>query len=56
MVAMSAGYIRPVDPNFSNTHPRISNDQRMMPHFKDYIIGSLDSTHISATPRPNDLI
>jgi hypothetical protein len=56
MVAMSAGYIRPVDPNFSNTHPRITNGQRMMPHFKDCIIGSLDGTHILATPRPNDLI
>jgi hypothetical protein len=28
----------------------------MMPHFKDCIIGSLDGTHILATPRPNDLI
>jgi hypothetical protein len=55
MVAMGADYIRPVDPNFSNTHPRIIIDRRMMPHFKD-CIGALDGTHISATPRPNDLI
>ena len=55
MVAMSADYIRPVDPNFSDTHLRISNDQRMMPHFQN-CIGALDGTHISATPRPNDLI
>jgi hypothetical protein len=26
MVAMGADYIRTVDPNFSNTHPRIIND------------------------------
>jgi hypothetical protein len=55
MVSMSADYIRPVDPNFSSTHPRITNDRRMMPHFKD-CIGALDGTHISATPCPNDLI
>jgi hypothetical protein len=30
-------------------------DRRMMPHFKD-CIGSLDGTHISVTPCPNDLI
>ena len=55
MVAMSADYIRPIDPNFSNTHPSISNDRRMTPHFQN-CIGALDGTHISATPRPNDLI
>jgi hypothetical protein len=55
MVATSADYIRPIDPNSSDTHPRIGNDQRMMPHFKD-CIGALDGTHISTTPRPNDLI
>lgn len=55
MVAMSADYIKPIDPNFSTTHPRISNDRRMMPHFKD-CIGALDGTHISATPRPEDQI
>jgi hypothetical protein len=55
MVAMSVDYIRPIDPNFSDTQPRIGNDQRMMPHFKD-CIRALDGTHISATPRPNDLI
>src|SRR5688572_30667807 len=55
MVAMSADYIKPIDPNFSTIHPRIRNDCRMMPHFKD-CIGVLDGTHISATPRPEDLI
>jgi hypothetical protein len=55
LVSMGTDYMRPVDHNFSNTHPRICNDRRMMPHFKD-CIGALDGTHISATPRPNDLI
>jgi hypothetical protein len=55
MVSMGADYIRPVDHNFSDTHPRICNDRRMMPHSKD-CIRALDGTHISATPHPNDLI
>jgi len=55
LVSMSEHYIRPIDPNFPTTHSRITNDRRMMPHFKD-CIGALDGTHISATPPPNDLI
>jgi hypothetical protein len=55
MVSMGADYIRPVDHNFSDTHPRICNDRRMMPHSKD-CIRALDDTHISAIPHPNDLI
>jgi hypothetical protein len=55
MVAMASSYIKPIDPNFSTTHPRIANDHRMMPHFKD-CIGALDDTHILATPAPEDLI
>jgi hypothetical protein len=55
MVAMAATYIKPIDPNFSTTHPRIANDCRMMPHFKD-CIGALDGTHILATPPLEDLI
>lgn len=55
VVGMCKDYIRPIDPNFSTTHSRISNDQRMMPHFKD-CIGALDGTHILATPPPHDLI
>jgi hypothetical protein len=55
VVAMSVDYIRPVDPNFSTTHTRISRDRRMMPYFKN-CIGALDGTHISATPRSEDLI
>lgn len=55
MVAMCEDYIRPIDPNFSTTHPRISNDRRMMPFFKD-CIGALDGTHISATPPSHDAI
>ena len=52
---MCEDYIRPIDPNFYTTHPRISNDSRMMPYFKD-CIGALDGTHISATPPLNDVI
>jgi hypothetical protein len=52
---MCEDYIRPIDPNFSTTHSRISNDSRMMPHFKG-CIGALDGTHISATPPPDELI
>jgi hypothetical protein len=37
LVSMCEDYIRPIDPNFSTTHSRISNDSRMMPHFKDCI-------------------
>jgi hypothetical protein len=55
LVSMCEDYIRPIDPNFFTTHPRISNDSRMMPYFKD-CIGALDGTHISATPPPNDVI
>jgi hypothetical protein len=54
-VAMAKEYIKPLDPNFSTTHTRISSDSRMMPYFKD-CIGALDDTHISATPPPKDLI
>ena len=50
MVTMGADYIRPYL-NFYTTHPTISNDHRLMTHFKDYI-GALDGTHISTTPRP----
>jgi len=55
MVAMCEDYIRPIDPDFSTTHPRISNDRRMMLFFKD-CIGALDSTHISTTPPSHDAI
>jgi hypothetical protein len=55
LVSICEDYIRPIDPNFSTTHPRISNDSRMMPYFKD-CIGALDGTHITATPPPNDVI
>jgi hypothetical protein len=55
VVAMAKEYIKPLDPNFSTTHTRISSDSRMMPYFKD-CIGALDGTHISATPPPKDLI
>jgi hypothetical protein len=55
VVAMCKHYIRPLDPNFSTTHSRITSDKRMMPHFKD-CIGALDGTHITATPPPHDLI
>jgi predicted signal transduction protein with EAL and GGDEF domain len=55
VVAMSVDYIRPMDPNFSATHTRISRDRRMMPYFK-ICIDALDGTDISATPRSEDLI
>jgi hypothetical protein len=55
VVAMSEHYIRPIDPNFSTTHPRISDDRRMMPFFKN-CIGALDGTHISCTPPSHDVI
>jgi hypothetical protein len=52
LVSMAKDYIRPVDPNFSRTHSRLTNDSRMMPYFKD-CIGALDGTHISATLPPD---
>jgi len=55
VVGMCKDYIRPIDPNFSTTHSRISNDRRMMPHFKDCIC-ALDGTHILTTPPPHGLI
>jgi hypothetical protein len=55
IVHMCAQYIRPVDPNFSTTHPRISCDSRMMPFFKD-CIGAVDGTHIAVVPPPHDLV
>jgi hypothetical protein len=55
VVAMCKAYIRPIDPNFSTTHSRITDDDRMMSHFKD-CIGALDGSHIMATPPPEDLI
>jgi hypothetical protein len=55
MVQMSKKYIQPRDPNFRDVHSRITNDQRMWPHFKD-CIGAIDGTHISATPPKKDFI
>ena len=55
VVAMCEDYIRPIDPNFRTTHRRITNDRRMMPHFKD-CIGALDGSHILATPPPQDFV
>jgi hypothetical protein len=55
VVAMCEDYIRPIDPNFRNTHRRITNDRMMMPHFKD-CIGALDGSHILATPPLQDLV
>jgi hypothetical protein len=55
VVGMCENYIRPIDPNFRATHPKIANDRRMMLYFKD-CIGALDGTHIAATPPPHDLI
>jgi hypothetical protein len=55
VVGTCENYIRPIDPNFRTTHPRIANDRRMIPYFKD-CIGALDDTHIAATPPPYDLI
>jgi hypothetical protein len=55
VVGTCENYIRPIDPNFRTTHPRIANDRRMIPYFKD-CIGALDDTHIAATPPPHDLI
>jgi hypothetical protein len=50
MVAMSKSYIQSKDPNFCNVHSRITNDQRMFPHFKDDI-GAIDGSHINANPQ-----
>ncbi|WVZ59522.1 hypothetical protein U9M48_009648 [Paspalum notatum var. saurae] len=55
IVAMCEQYIRPIDPNFSDTHPRILSDRRMMPFFKD-CIGALDGTHITTIPPSHDFI
>jgi hypothetical protein len=55
VVAMCEDYRRPIDPNFCTTHRRITNDRRMMPHFKG-CIGALDGSHILATPPPQDLV
>jgi hypothetical protein len=49
MVAMSKRYIQLNDPNFREVHSRISNDQIMLPHFKD-CIGAIDGSHINANP------
>ena len=45
---MPARYLKPVDHNFSNLHPRIAEDRRAFPHLKDWI-GALDDTHIRAS-------
>jgi hypothetical protein len=55
VVGMCEDYIRPIDPNFSTTHPRITKDRRMMPFFK-YCIGAIDGTHIAAVPPSHNLI
>jgi hypothetical protein len=55
VVGTCEDYITPIDPNFRTTHPRIANDCRMMPYFKD-CIGALDGTHIAATPPPHNHI
>jgi hypothetical protein len=47
--AMSKRYIQLNDPNFREVHSRISNDQIMLPHFKD-CIGAIDGSHINANP------
>src|SRR5438046_993996 len=51
VVGMFEHYIRPIDPNFNTVHGRIRGDHRMWSHFKD-CIGSIESTHINATPVP----
>jgi hypothetical protein len=55
VVGTCENYMRPIDSNFCTTHPRITNDCRIMSYFKD-CIGALDGTHIAATPPPHDLI
>lgn len=55
MVAMSKRYIQPKDPNFHTVHSRITDDQRMWPHFKN-CIGAIDGTHINANPSKRDYI
>jgi hypothetical protein len=53
VVGMCEEYIRPIDPNFFTTHPRITKDRRMMPFFKD-CIGAIDGTHVAAIPPSHD--
>lgn len=55
VVGMCEEYIRPIDPNFCTTHPRITKDRRMMPFFKD-CIGAIDGTHVAAVPPSHDQI
>ncbi|KAF7807136.1 putative harbinger transposase-derived nuclease domain-containing protein [Senna tora] len=37
--------IKPKDPSFSNVHPKLRNDDRYWPYFKD-CIGAIDGTHV----------
>ncbi|KAF7839707.1 putative nuclease HARBI1 [Senna tora] len=37
--------IKPKDPSFSNVHPKLRNDDRYWPYFKD-CIGAIDYTHV----------
>lgn len=55
VVGMCEEYIRPIDPNFCTTHPRITKDRRMMPFFKD-CIGAIDGTHVAVVPPSHDQI
>jgi hypothetical protein len=48
-------YIRPIDPNFGTTHPRITKDHRMMPFFKD-CIGAIDGSHVATVSPSHDQI
>lgn len=48
-------HMRPQEHNFSTMHNRISDYQRLWPHFK-YCIGAIDGTHILATPTPQDYV
>ncbi|XP_028764534.1 uncharacterized protein LOC114762832 [Neltuma alba] len=44
-LSLSREYIKPLDPTFSVTHPKIKNDKRYSPYFND-AIGAIDGTHV----------
>ncbi|XP_028784122.1 uncharacterized protein LOC114740157 [Neltuma alba] len=45
---LSRENIRPTDPTFSSCHPKITNDPRYFPFFRD-AVGAIDGTHINCS-------
>ncbi|KAI9119190.1 hypothetical protein K1719_009865 [Acacia pycnantha] len=45
-LSLSTEYVKPLNPEFPDCHPNISNARRYFPYFKN-AIGAIDGTHIS---------